>query len=177
MEVVPTTTREAMEVIKDKGHLVTTDQAITGEIAEETTTRNQSTTTVRNTVSHPVALLTKQQIYQVVLLFRKTSTLRTKKQKIDHRKKSMSTWQRIRSEPMVRMYQDLFLSLMSHHSQSISLTSCIVSRTLSDPQLSRVRLGQLLFKAEISSELHRLGVERHSHSCYQELCISWHKQW
>ena len=92
MEVVLTTTLEATMVISP---MDTIDQeVITGD--QRIAITNQSTATVRNTVSHLAATSTKAQINQVVTQYRKTFTLKMKKQKIDHKKKSMTSWLKIR---------------------------------------------------------------------------------
>ena len=97
MEVVPITTKEAMETIsKDTSQVVITDQtAITGVVTKEMA-GNQSTTMDRSTASLLVVLSTKLLIYRVVTLFRKTFIQKMKKQKIDHKKKSMSSWPKIK---------------------------------------------------------------------------------
>ena len=92
MEVVPITTREAMEtIIKDTSQVVITNQAAITGVVTKVMTGNQSTTMDRSTASLLVALSTKLLNYQVVILFRKTFIQKMKKQKIDHKKKLMST--------------------------------------------------------------------------------------
>jgi len=97
MEVVPTTIKKATETInKDTSNLAITDQTVITGVETKIKIRDQSITMAKNIASLLVAMLTKLLNYQVVLRFRKTFTLKVKNQKIDHKKKSMSTWLRIK---------------------------------------------------------------------------------
>lgn len=175
MEVVPITTiKEKQTQTLGSSPLAITDHKTMD--MEMATIKHQLTTMGKNIVSHLVVMLTKLPIYQVVILFKKTSIQNMNKPKIDHKKKLMNIWKNIRSNVLVRMFQDLCKSLLSHLSQSSSSKSCKAQRISRLLQLFKVKLGQLLSREETSSVLLRQEVERHYLSFYQESCMLWHKQ-